>query len=404
MRKIFISTTHQLVVEDEDFMEYLKTAKDKNLITVDPTSIQLTEEGKQLVEIGYLQTAQITHYLEKLLSEKAVLILTAICLIILSSLKIFIGYQLSSQAMISEGFENLSDFIKIVIIFAIGIKLGKDKTASILIIFLMLFTGGTMIWSSINALLDLSPINPTVQAFLISFLSIVFNYGLMYVKGLVGRISGNLSLLSDSKDSQLNVMISIGVIIGLIFSILKYYFVDSIVGLIIAIIIFKEGIEFLWELRKTAKEDFDISDIKVYGDNLYQNRLTGYILASIRRENITRAHLLDNFKKGLSIGRIYYQGFADFFYKELGPKIAEKHLDRLIEDKYIKEDHGELLLNLKGLKAFYEAKAKEYESRAKDISYRRKPRKGAIICLVILILLILVILFAEDINLWFQSF
>ncbi len=404
MRKFFISTTSQLVVEEQDVMEFIKTAKDKNLIIVDPNSVKLSDEGEKLVELTYLQTTQITHYMRRLLSEKAVLILTTICLVILSSLKIFIGFQLSSQGLISEGFENLSDFIKIIIIFLIGIKLGKDKIASVLIILTMFITGGIMIWSSIEALFNLTPIFPTVQAFLISFLSIVLNWGLMWAKGVVGRTSGNLSLLSDSKDSQLNVMISIGVIIGLIFSIFKYYFVDALVGLIIAVIIFKEGIEFLWGLRKMEEKEFDISDIKVYGDNLYKNRLTGYILASIRRERIIRSELLENFKQGLSLGRVYYQGFADFFYKDLGPKIAEKYLNKLIKDKYIKEENGELSLTLKGLKAFYEAKAKEYQSRAKDIYYKRKPRMGAIYCIIILIILIFLIVFANDINLWFQSF
>jgi hypothetical protein len=125
MNKCFISTTHQLIVEEQDVMEYIKTAREKKLITIDASTIKLTEEGKKLVEIGYLQTSQITFYLRKLLSEKAVLILTTICLLILSSLKIFIGFQLSSQGMISEGFENLSDLIEIIIIFEIGMKLEK---------------------------------------------------------------------------------------------------------------------------------------------------------------------------------------------------------------------------------------------------------------------------------------
>lgn len=104
----------------------------------------------------------------------------------------------------------------------------------------------------------------------------------MFLKGMVGRTSGNLPFLSDSKDSALNVKLSAGVLIGLTFAIFRYYFVDALVGIIISILVFKEGLEILYELTK-KEEDFDITSIKVYADNVYDNRLTGYILGSIRR-------------------------------------------------------------------------------------------------------------------------
>jgi len=327
---------------------------------------------------------------------------TTLILILLSSLKIIFGLQLGSQAMLTEGFENLSDLVKIGIIAIIAIKLKKDRFASIIIIAIMMVTGIALVWSGINALLNPSPITPSIQAYFVSLLSIFLNIGLMFLKSIVGRASGNLSFLSDSKDSALNVQISIGVIIGLTFAIFNIYFVDSLVGIVIAVLVFKEGIEFLREIY-SKEEEFDITSIKVYADNIYNNRLTAYILGNIRRKTLTRNQLLDNFNRGLTLGRLYYGGFADFFYDELGVNVANKHLDKLIKGKYIEIKEDELFLTSRGLKAFYDAKAKEFKQRSNFIRVGHKSDLKLILYLIIVAAFITLLIFAPAINTWLVS-
>ncbi|MFX1568936.1 MAG: cation diffusion facilitator family transporter [Promethearchaeota archaeon] len=403
MRLFFISSTRHVVIEDEDVEEYIQKAKRNNLIKIQSSKIiTLTEEGVKLVEFSYFWNLHTSYWLGKFFSKTMVLLSTAVFLIIISLLKIFTGLHLGSQGMVTEGYENLTDLIKIGIIVVIGMRFKKDKLASIIIILLMLFTGGTLAWSSLNNLITPAEIIPTVQAYIIGIVSILVNIGLMYLKGMVGRISGNLSFLSDSKDSALNVKLSAGVLIGLTFAIFNYYFVDAIVGIIISILVFKEGIEILIELTK-KEEDFDITAIKVIADNVYDNRLTGYLLGSIRRENLTRSELIDNFTEGLKLGRQYYEGFADFFYSELGPEIAEKHLNKLFEGKLIESLDRKLVLTPKGLKTFYKAKVREFRERAYNINVGGRFRWQNLLCILFLVLFILVIIFAPQINSWFAN-
>jgi hypothetical protein len=405
MRCYFISVTKQLVVENQDVEEYIQYARKKNLIEFGSNGvITLTPEGKELVEFSYYSTLHASYWMGLIFNEKTIFITTAIFLAVLSLLKIIVGLDLASQGMINEGFENLTDLIKIGIVYLIGFKLNKDKLASVIIIAIMMFTGIILIISGISTLLNPTPIVPTIQAYITCFLSIIINLALMFLKSLVGRISNNLSLMSDSKDSGLNVKISASVAIGLTFAIFKIYFVDAVIGIIIAILVFKEGVEVLRELF-AKEEDFDITAIKVLADNIYEDRLTGYILGGIRRERITKEELLKNFEKGLHLGRKYYGGFADFFYNELGPQIAEKHLNKLISDDMIESIGKELTLTQKGLNLFYKAKVKEFEERAKQV-YTGGPRisKGGIYFLVFVISLVFLILFADEINIWLNSF
>ena len=214
-----------------------------------------------------------------IISEKGMMLVTLVCLIVLSSLKIYTGLTLPSQGMLSEGIENVTDIMNIGIIF-IGIRFHRDRLASLIIIGIMIISGGSILWSGVLALLTPEHISPTVQAFTIGFSSILINWALMYFKGIVGRINSNISILSDSKDSQFNAYISAGVLIGLVFAIFKFDFMDALVGIAIACLLIKQAIDILREVSKKPGE-FDISRLKVKSDALYDNRLTNYFIASV---------------------------------------------------------------------------------------------------------------------------
>ena len=404
MRILFISASKQVIIGDEDVDEFFQIAKRNKLISLGTDDlIELTQEGKRLVEVSYYHNIFTSHYMRIFFSEKVVMATTAIFLIILSLLKIFTGLHIDSEGMLSDGIENLTDLIKIAIIGILSIKFKKDKIASILIILMMMFTGGSLILSGILNLIEPGIIYPSAQAYVIGFVSIALNTALMFLKSMVGRISGNLSLLSDSKDSQLNVLISTSVLIGLTFAIFKLYFIDDLVGIIIAVIIFKEGFKIIQELFK-KEEEFDIATIKVFADNIYDNRLTAYILGSIRRESITRPKLLKNFEEGLNIGRLYYEGFADFFYDKLDSRVLEKHIDKLNEGDFIHIINDELFLSSKGLKAFYKAKVKEFSERAHNIRVSFKFNFGSLIVIIVFLLFLLLIIFGPQINAWISTF
>lgn len=136
---------------------------------------------------------------------------------------------------------------------------------------------------------------------------------------------------------------------------------------------------------------------------VYDNRLTGYLLGSIRRERLSRSELINNFDQGLVLGRKYYEGFADFFYSELGPQIAEKHLNKLLEGRLIENLDGKLVLTPIGLKRFYKAKVKEFRERVYNINVGGRFKWQNLLCLLFLVLFILVIIFAPQINSWFTS-
>ena len=113
MCNLFISSTSQVVIGEEDIKEFYLIALRRGLIIDDNGKVKLTKEGKKLVEISYYHNLYTSHYMRIFLSAKTVMLGTAVFLIIISLLKILVGLQLGSQAMLSEGFENLTDLVKI---------------------------------------------------------------------------------------------------------------------------------------------------------------------------------------------------------------------------------------------------------------------------------------------------
>ncbi|MFW9866771.1 MAG: hypothetical protein ACFFEN_11815 [Candidatus Thorarchaeota archaeon] len=84
-------------------------------------------------------------------------------------------------------------------------------------------------------------------------------------------------------------------------------------------------------------------------------------------------------------------------------KVANKHLDKLINGKYIESVNKELFLTSKGLKAFYDAKAKEFKQRSSLVRISLKSDLKTILYLLIVVAIIIVLIFAPQITSWFAN-
>lgn len=370
LRRLYISGTFDLVVEDEKIDQIIESSTGRGLISRDrdKNRIELTEYGKRVAQNSFFLVHHHDWWSALFMRENVVLLTTAIILFILSAAKIVTGLRIGSDALLTEGFENLTDFLKIGIIF-IGIRLNKTRLASCAIIGIMLLTGGALLWSSIASLVSPARevVTPGFLAYAVIVVSLTANYFLMIYKGIVGRISGNLSLLSDSKDSEINIVISLGVLAGFLFAIFNLWIADIIIGGLIALFCIKEAVAIAIEARK-KDEVFDVTNIKVNSDQLYRNRLSGYLLGSIRRERLSHGQLLEEFSEGLALGRLYYKNMADYCYSGIGKPTVKKHLDLLKKENLIVLDENDrFFLTTKGLKAFYKAKSEEYEYNSRIV-------------------------------------
>ena len=184
--------------------------------------------------------------------------------------------------------ENLSTILVILGLFVASISVGYDSITHIL--------------SSISG--NAEPITLPYLVIAVEMIAIFAAVFLFYYQRFVGKISNSLTLISQSVDSKNHIFIGASVIIGAIFSINGIYFVDAIIGLVIAAGIFIDSIGLLREAisaEKGLEQDYS-KEYKLPLEKCWEeNKLLAFrnwILYVLWRENLkTRPEIISSLHK-----------------------------------------------------------------------------------------------------------
>lgn len=205
--------------------------------------------------------------------------------IFLAVIKIFGGIKGKSNALIADGFNSLSDVISSIAIL-LGIYFsnipgdeehpyGHEKIESIIGNMVGLFVVITAFEIGKGAIMDL--INGTIKevpsfsAIYLALISIIVKYGMYFYKMKVGKVTKNAALIADARDSKSDVFSSSGVIIGILLSIYVSPIFDTIVTLIVALLILKEGVSTILETSDIILDKQENDLIKDIENYIYEN-------------------------------------------------------------------------------------------------------------------------------------
>ncbi len=336
----------------------------KTLIQKQNNTYSLTEKGNEVLTKCKTVNLVTNKALGFFFSEKVVLIFSLICLIFMSSLKIIVGLNAGSDALFNEGIENFTDIIKIFII-TLSIKLGKDRLGAIAIIILMLITGINLIIASVFSIFQTDIISPSYFTFILMFISILLNLMLLVLKNFVGKLQANFALLSDAKDNVINIRLSLGVIIGLIFALFGIYWVDSIVGIVIASLIIFDGLETLLALIKSG-EDIDIDSFKLSLDKAFEFKIAHWILVVIEEERLSIHQLNEKFNESINKGYEIFGIWAIFGLSSIETFSIQYILNLMKKRGLFFEQDNKIYLTDKGKKQYNNALSQELKRVSKD--------------------------------------
>ena len=300
--------------------------------------VSLTNEGKEKVKLwNETLQHQIQRY-NKILNSRGVLIRSFIGLLVLSLLKIFIGY-FSSESFYAEGIENFLDCIAVLLI-GIGIRYKKEKLVNIILITLMGFAGGTILFESILSLIfGPESINVPYIIILIAVISIFLNTYLRTLKNFVGKKNRNSSLIASAIDSRINIIISIGIILGALLSEFGrvqgnvwFFYSDPIIAIIVSGFIFKEIYEIISEFITEKEEEIEFEKFQMSYEQNFEEYINKWIL-SVLVGNTAKPVLLnelnEKFQLSLKKSEDIYTNFSYFglyLFKEKGITSVIKNL------------------------------------------------------------------------------
>lgn len=173
---------------------------------------------------------------------------------LLSTLKLTVGFIAGSFAVLSDGVDSATDvLISVIMVFAARIMkrppdqkyvYGYEKVESIatkILSLIIFYAGIQLLISSIQRIISsTAPKLPDRIAIYITLFSIVGKLGLALYQYRQGKKCGSSLLIANAKNMRNDVVISLGVLLGLFFTfILELPILDSITGLIISLFVIK---------------------------------------------------------------------------------------------------------------------------------------------------------------------
>lgn len=189
--------------------------------------------------------------MDKFKSIKRASVLGVIGNLFLLIIKALVGFFTNSQAMIADSFNSASDVFSSIMTF-VGNRiasrprdddhnLGHGKAEyiySMLISIAMLLLGYEVIKSSFLALINNSKVEFSIWLVIVCVITLIVKISLFIYTNYLCRKYNNLLLIANSKDHLNDCMITSLNLIACLLSLKKIYFVDGLVGIIIALWIF----------------------------------------------------------------------------------------------------------------------------------------------------------------------
>ena len=393
---MFAFRLQRISLSTGDIDEAIQHAIYEKLIVTSDGEFSVTQRGRELLYDGRRDLLHVGYWMTKFFKEKMVLAISALSLVFLVIVKLWVGTSINSGALVTDGLENFMDII-VVVIIGLSLRYKKDRLGAIAIMIFMLISGGLLAFRGILALLENAIVEVNVWGFAVVGLSLLLNLGLMYYKAAAGRMSGNLALISDAKEDGSHLKIGAGVIIGLTFAVFNIHFVDSIVAVLIAGWIFWEGIRALRELVATGGE-FNVDTINLGPSDFFEDIIVYWILSRLTKGSATIIELNEDFLRGVAIGYRYYDVHAVLGYHRLEERGITRNIEEAIRNGFIEVREGQLSITRLGLAAYYKNRSKELSQLA-DTFARTRPSLVSIIKLVIVLVAIgLFVVYAPVIN------
>lgn len=238
-------------------------------------------------------------------AAKKVGVLGIISNLFLLSIKFIVGIMFKSQGLIADAVNSFGDVFSSIVTF-VGGKISEkpadedhefghgkaEFVASFLIGIFMVMVSLETLYSGVMCIIY-------NESFTFSYFLIIVPIVTIITKGILyfycyrqSKKYDSLLILSNAKDHRNDILLSIGVIIGVVFGYFGYYFVDGIVGVIISLVIIITGVSIIKEAYDVLIDKcIDIETVNEMKNRIEQTEGVNH-LDSIKSKPTGALHML----------------------------------------------------------------------------------------------------------------
>ena len=194
-------------------------------------------------------------------------VVSAIATAAIALIKFVAGTMFGSIALIADAIHSFTDIIGSVAVF-FGVRFSDVKSkkfpyglyklenlVSLFLALLIFYTGFEIFVGAFNALNQPGQIVGPI-AIGAALFSLIVSFMLAKYKFKVGRAENSPSMLSEAKHTQLDALSTVGVLVAVTASFAGFPILDPIIGLLVALLVFKAGLEIFMD---SAKVLLDVS-------------------------------------------------------------------------------------------------------------------------------------------------
>jgi cation diffusion facilitator family transporter len=335
---------------------------------VEKNLIKINAEGKyELTDEGRVRAGKSNDAMERgakimeshVLSPTATARNTTVGYVVLSLVKLFLGFFSGSVGLIADGADTAVDTVASSIVYC-GIRFKKEILGTIKIIGLMFVTAITLLYEAAVSVIEningaFLPMTMPIVVIIVEVIAAVTMLTMSLYQRFVGKRNQSLSLISQSIDSKNSVYSSLAVMVGAMFSIFGIYWVDALVGGFISVRITMDGFGLSRQVYRSIKgEKTDFTKFKLpFEKEIEQRRFEAFrnwILYAVHEDKIsTKTEIIDSLEatfRPAYIPRL----FSDFTVGKMFD--FETHFDRIIqpltEETYLIEKNGAFTLTTAG--------------------------------------------------------
>jgi cation diffusion facilitator family transporter len=203
-----------------------------------------------------------------------------IAYIVLSLLKLVIGYLSHSKALMADGLNNATDIIASLAVL-IGLKISRkpaddnhryghfraETIASLIASMIMIAVGINVLYNAVQTIIFFKAQAPDLIAALVGVICATIIYVVYrYNKKIAIQINSS-GLMAAAKDNLSDAWVSIGTSIGIVASQFGLPWIDPLAAVIVGILIVKTGWDIFREASHNLTDAFDKEDL----DNITQS-------------------------------------------------------------------------------------------------------------------------------------
>jgi hypothetical protein len=313
----------------------------------------LTDFGRVLAQDRLAGIRRAAELAAGLIRPETVSRITVVAHLALAAVKLPAALISGSAGLLNDSIDTLLDGLSSIFVY-FGVRFRRERIANLVLVILMLSTGGLTLLESARRLFIRHEPDADLAAFLAILISALVCLFLGLYQRYAGLQSGRMTLITQSIDSRNHVLIAVGVTAGLIASLLRFPLLDAIVGVLVAALILHSGIEqAVGLIRSWNSGEADLSRYSVpfVGKirEFRRTQLRDWMLFLVEsRKSETRTGLLEEAARALTFDK--YPVLREIGVQnrtQTGEQIAEA-LEDLFSKGWLLEEAGRLHLTPAG--------------------------------------------------------